>query len=237
MGRRKGKLDAAWSEPLDILEVKGAVLTLRNPTTQKVVTIHSDKTVLLTPRLRPEHAQSARRENVLEADAVEELDVEDGNGLDAIDPVEPGASQPGALDFLKQPRAAGKRVPTVKNFSSNLSFVGMSANQESTTSTALRFDVVLRRSTPPASVTNLDDYYDLLPTPQQRADNRAPRPDLLWRLHHAVEDTRDPHHGPWDALPPRSALGDARSLARSKDVSLETHMAADTRCTSCSFKN
>ena len=49
MGRRKGKLDAAWSDPLEILELKGAVLTLGNPVSHKIIKIHSDKTVLLNP--------------------------------------------------------------------------------------------------------------------------------------------------------------------------------------------
>ena len=40
MGRRKGKLDGAWSDPLDILEVKEAVLTLENPLSRKVITNH-----------------------------------------------------------------------------------------------------------------------------------------------------------------------------------------------------
>ena len=150
-------MDAAWSDPLDILEVKGAVLTLGNPTRRKVITIHSDKTVLLTPGLRPEHAQIARQTNLVEANAVEEQDFEDANGLDAIDPVGTVASRAGALDFLKRPRAAGKRVLTIKNFSSNLCFVVMRSNQESTTSTAPRFDVSLHRSTPPASVTKIQE--------------------------------------------------------------------------------
>ena len=55
MGRRKGKLDAAWSAPMDILAVRGAVLILCNPGSHKTITIHSDKTIPLTPGLRPEH--------------------------------------------------------------------------------------------------------------------------------------------------------------------------------------
>ena len=190
-----------------------------------------------------------RQANTVEVDA---LDVVAGDDLDAIDPI--GPAPPKSLDFLKQPRAAGKRVPTVKNFSSNLCFLGMRSNHDSTTSTAPRFDVVLPRS---ASSTNLDDCYDLLPTSQQRADNRAPRPDLrdvrdsrldpgaAPDLHHAVEDTPAPHHDSGDTVRPQSGLRDDRSLGDSsplhldrgrcrdrhvpKDVSLETHVTADMR--------
>ncbi len=59
--------------------------------------------MLLTPGLRPEPAQAQQQAKAVEA-------------LDAIDPIEPVASQPGALDFLKQPRDSGKRVPAIKSF-------------------------------------------------------------------------------------------------------------------------
>ncbi len=62
-------MDAALSDRLDILEVKGAVLTLANPTSRKIIMIHYDKTVLLMPGLGPEHAQIARHANVVEANA------------------------------------------------------------------------------------------------------------------------------------------------------------------------
>ena len=237
--------------------------------------------------------------------------------MDAIDPVEPVAAQPGPLDFLKQPRDAGKRVPTIKNFSANVQTqdiltssvaspvkgagnAGAAAEGTRVTkviapvtssgvaalkgvldgvldaTTRAEFDMPVQTATgmcgvivvpPPAppvprspsasdrshsTRVRSDDGKgagDNAHDRRTRGDARAPRPVLrdvhdprldlgvAPYLRRAVEDTRTPHHGPWDALPPRSALGDARSLARSKDVSLETHMAADTRCTSCSFKN
>ena len=127
MGRRKGKLDAAWSAPMDILAVRGAVLTLGNPGSHKTITIHSDKTIPLTPGLRPEHLLPAHPAAVETADS-EPVEVVDGDGLDAVDQVEPVDYRLEELDFLSQPRAEGKRQPKLKSFSSNLCIVGMMAS-------------------------------------------------------------------------------------------------------------
>ena len=108
MGRRKGKLDAAWSAPMDILEVRGAVLTLGNQNMRKTITVHSDKTILLTPGLRPEHitpVQHVAVDPAREEQAVE-VDVH-GDDLDVADQVEPTATRLEELDFLSQPRAPG----------------------------------------------------------------------------------------------------------------------------------
>ena len=49
---------------------------------------------------------------------VEDVDVVDGNSLDAVDPVEPVT--PGELDFLRAPRTLGKRIPVMNRARINM---------------------------------------------------------------------------------------------------------------------
>ncbi len=70
------------------------------------------------------------------------------------------------------------------------------------------------------------DTHDL---PLERRDARGPRPTL--------EDVRDPHCVLSDTIAPPLVRVRTRDRPTRRDVSLETHTAADTRCTSSSFKN
>ncbi len=58
------------------------------------------------------------------------------------------------------------------------------------------------------------------------------------RVHHsALETARVPRCAPNDTNVPRLVRVRTRDSLTAKDVSLEAHTAADTRCTSCPLKN